>query len=345
MIKVAVVGATGYSGFELVRLLSSHPQVNLCSLTSHRYAGQRFSQVFPSMLGKVDLGCESLDAAKVAEECDFVFTALPHGVSQKVVPLFFRAGKKVLDLSADFRLKEAEVYQQYYGVHEAAELLKEAVYGLTEIHREELKEAKLVANPGCYPSGAIPALAPLLRAGWIDGNNIVVDAKSGVSGAGRGLSLTTHFCEANEACEAYAVTSHRHRPEMDQELSQLAGSPVMVTFTPHLVPMSRGILSTVYATFNSFRSAQELRALFSEFYQGCPFIRLLPSGTLPSTAYVRGSNFCDIALFCDERARKFIVITCLDNLGKGAAGQAVQNFNLMNNLAENTGLGQPPLFP
>lgn len=345
MIKVAVVGATGYSGFELVRLLSDHPRVELCSLTSHRYAGQRFAQVFPSMHGKVDLECQRLEPPKIAEGCEFVFTALPHGVSQKVVPFFFQAGKKVVDLSADFRLKEAEVYQQYYGVHEAAELLKEAVYGLTEIHREELKDAKLVANPGCYPAGAILALAPLLKAGWIDYKDIVVDAKSGVSGAGRSLSLATHFCEANEACGAYAVASHRHRPEMEQELSKLAGSPIALTFTPHLVPMARGILSTVYSTFNSFHSTQELRELFCKFYQGSPFIRLLAAGAWPSTAYVRGSNFCDIALFCDERTGKFIVITCLDNLGKGAAGQAVQNFNLMNNLAEDTGLDRPPVYP
>lgn len=345
MIKVAVVGATGYSGFELVRLLCGHPQVEICCLTSQRYAGQRLAQVFPSLQKKFDLECQRLDTAKVARACDFVFTALPHGVSQKVVPFFFKAGKKVVDLSADFRLKEVEVYQHYYGPHEAAELLKEAVYGLTEIHREEVKGTKLVANPGCYPVGAILALAPLLKAGWIDHKNIVIDAKSGLSGAGRSLTLATHFCEANEACGAYAVASHRHRPEMEQELSKLAGAPLTVTFTPHLVPMARGILSTVYSSFNSFHSDQELNGLFSQFYRDSPFVRVLPPGEVPNTAYVRGSNFCDIGAFCDEQTGKFIVVTCLDNLGKGAAGQAIQNFNLMNNMAEDTGLTQSPLYP
>lgn len=340
--RVGVIGATGYTGFELVRLLLGHPEVELAYLTSRAHAGQSFSRTFPSFQGLIDLECEQLEPEKAAAAADFFFFALPHGFSQKIIPSLLETNKRVVDLAADFRLQDLEVYRRYYEPHTVPELVKEAVYGLPELHRQAIKNSRLVANPGCYPSAVILALAPLLRHGWIEPEGIVVDAKSGVSGAGRGLTPATQYCEINEACRAYSVTDHRHLPEMEQELAQVAGHPLTLSFTPHLVPMGRGILATAYARFKKDRPVEELRELYSSFYRGHNFIRILPEGVSPSTANVRGSNFLDLGLYCDFRTGRVVVVSCLDNLGKGAASQAVQNFNLMNGLDEDTGLTQVP---
>lgn len=345
MLKVGVVGATGYTGLELVRLLMGHPQVKLSHLTSEGFAGKSISEVFPSLRGMVDLHLSPLRPEEVAEAADCIFTALPHGVSQRVVPSLVALGKRVVDLSADFRLRDGAIYERYYGPHGAQELLKEAVYGLPELNRGAIEGTRLVANPGCYPTAAILSLAPLIREGWVELEGIVIDAKSGVSGAGRALSITNHYCEANESCQAYQVGVHRHTPEMEQELSLLAGQPINITFTPHLIPMNRGILTTVYATLKSIRSLSQLRGLFQEFYRGSPFIRILPSGEGPNTAHVKGSNFLDLGLFPDERTGRVIVVSALDNLVKGGAGQAIQNMNIMYGFDEATGLGLTPCFP
>jgi N-acetyl-gamma-glutamyl-phosphate reductase len=340
--RVGVIGATGYTGFELVRLLMGHPEVELAYLTSRAHAGQTLSSAFPSLRGLSDIKCEELDPESAAAAADSFFLALPHGFSQKIIPSLIQANKQVVDLAADFRLRDLEVYRRYYGEHSAPELSMEAVYGLPELHRQGIKDSRLVANPGCYPTAVILALAPLLEHSWIEPEGIVADAKSGVSGAGRGLNLATQYCEIDEACRAYSVTDHRHLPEMEQELAQVAGHPLTLSFTPHLVPMSRGILATIYARFHKGRSVNELRELYSSFYQEHSFIRVLPEGVSPSTASVRGSNFLDLGLYCDSRTGRVVVVSCLDNLGKGAASQAVQNFNLMNGLDEVTGLTQVP---
>ncbi len=345
MLKVGVVGATGYTGLELVRLLIGHPQVKLSHLTSEGYSGKAISQVFPFLRGIVDLQLSQLRPEEVAEVTDFIFTALPHGISQRVVPSLVALGKRVVDLSADFRLRDGAIYERHYGPHGAKELLKEAVYGLPELNREAIEGARLVANPGCYPTAAILSLAPLLREGWVEPEGIIIDAKSGVSGAGRGLSMTTHYCEANESCQAYQVGIHRHTPEMEQELSLLAGQPVTITFTPHLIPMNRGILTTVYATLKTFRSSSQLNGLFLEFYKDSPFVRIIPPGEQPNTAHVKGSNFLDLGLFLDERTGRVIVVSALDNLVKGGAGQAIQNMNIMCGFDQATGLGINPCFP
>lgn len=346
MIKVGIVGATGYTGAELVRILSRHQGVELVALTSRSYAGQPYYQAYPHLYQYTDLVCSELNINQLTAQTDVVFTALPHGHSMDIAVAMLQSGKKVVDLGADFRLDDHNKYQQWYNVeHTAPELLQQGVYGLTEINRTDIAQSNLVANPGCYPTTAILGLAPLLKHNLIDQQNIIIDSKSGVSGAGRSLSLKAHYCEANDNLQAYGVTTHRHTPEIEQELSKLGASDVMVNFTPHLIPMTRGMLSTIYVNLQQKITADKLQQLYNEFYHQDYFVRLLPPGLLPQTKGVAGSNFCDISLVPDQRTGRLIILVAIDNLLKGAAGQAVQNMNVMFGLDEQTGLDMPALYP
>lgn len=346
MLKVAIVGASGYTGVELLRILHSHPEVAVTCVTSEQSAGRPVSDIFPTLRGRIDLELENLEPVGIAEKVDIVFTALPHKAAMEVVPTFLKMGKNVVDLSADYRLRDAEVYGRWYERHLNPELLPEAVYGIPELHRAQIGEASLVANPGCYPTSVILGLAPLLRGKVIDPKSIIIDAKSGVSGAGRGAKVDGLYCEVNEGFRAYGVGgTHRHIPEIEQELSLLSGNLLTVAFTPHLVPMDRGILSTIYTNPLGKVTAADLITLYEAFYDGEPFVRVLPEGVFPSTAHVRGSNFCDIGIAVDERTGRVIVVSAIDNLVKGASGQAVQNMNLMCGLPETLGLDFLPVFP
>ncbi|MGB8993145.1 MAG: N-acetyl-gamma-glutamyl-phosphate reductase [Desulfobaccales bacterium] len=345
-IKVAVIGASGYAGLELVRLLVRHPGCELAALTSLEYPGRPFSQIFPALAGIVDLPFSPDPAPeKIAAAAEVVFTAVPHQTAMGMIPRYLALGCRVVDLSADFRFSDVSLYEQWYQAHTAPELCTETVYGLPELHREEVRRARLVGNPGCYPTGVILGLAPLAKAGLLVPDSVIADCKSGASGAGRQALLGISFCEVNDGFRAYKVLEHRHTPEMEQELSRLAGKPVNVTFIPHLVPMSRGILGTLYANLTEPRSEGDLRELYLKFYEGHPFVRLHPAGTLPDTRDVRGSNFCDLALRVDRKGRRVIVLSAIDNLTKGAAGQAVQNFNLMAGFPETLGLETAPFLP
>lgn len=346
MLKIAIVGASGYTGLELIRILHCHPGVAVTCLTSEQSAGKRISEVFPTLRGRCDIVLENLEPVRVAEKADIIFTALPHKAAMEVVPTFLKLGKKVIDLSADYRLSDPAVYGEWYEPHLNPENLKKAVYGLPEIRRDRIKGAQLVANPGCYPTSIILALAPLLKNGLIDLSSIIADSASGVTGAGRSAKVDSLYCEVNEGYKAYGVGgAHRHTPEIEQELSLLAGEQLKITFTPHLVPMDRGILSTVYATPEKTLNTATIAALYREFYDGEPFVRVLPSGSLPSTAYVRGSNCCDIAPLVDPRTGRIIVVSAIDNLVKGASGQAIQNMNLLCGFPEASGLEGLALFP
>lgn len=345
MYKISVVGASGYTGAELLRLLAGHGGVEITSVTSRQYAGQPVGEQFPSLRGCVELDFELLDPAVLAANSDVVFTAVPHQTAMALVPELLGAGARVVDLSADFRLADAGIYADWYQEHTAPQLLREAVYGLPELFRPDIAAARLIANPGCYPTCAALALAPLLEAGRIEPETIIIDSKSGTSGAGRGAKVASLYCEVNEGFKAYGLPRHRHTPEIEQTLSGLAGRPVTISFTPHLIPANRGILSTCYATLTAGIDQAELLDAFGDYYAGEPFVRVLPSGHLPNIAHVRGSNFCDIGLVTDERTHRVVVISAIDNLVKGAAGQAVQNMNLMLGLPETQGLLQPPLFP
>jgi len=340
MFPVAVIGATGYTGLELVRILLNHPEVEIRALTSEKMAGRRFDEVFPAFQGKVDLPLEPLDPEKLAGKVKLAFLCLPHQKAMDVAKVLHDQGTMVVDLSADFRLSAAEVYEAWYGIHRCHELLKEAVYGLPELHREAIKQAKLVANPGCYPTSCILGLAPLIKEKSIDLKTIHCDAKSGVSGAGRAADTANLFCEVNEGLKAYKVGIHRHTPEIEQEISRLAEQEVLVSFTPHLIPMDRGILSTLYATTTEKFSPERLHQLYQDFYQNEPFVRIRPLGTFPNTQEVRTTNFCDIGVHYDDRTGRAIIISALDNLTKGASGQAVQNMNLMLGFPEAIGLSQ-----
>lgn len=345
-IKVSIIGATGYTGSELVRILYRHPEVELVALTTRSYVGMPMCEVYPHLFKYNHLTCEEADLAKIFAISDVVFVALPHGHAMPVAHEAARSGKKMIDLGADFRFADFQVYESWYKVeHEAKDLLPQAVYGLPEVNRDKIKGAWLVANPGCYPTSAILALAPLLKQKLIDTGSIVVDSKSGVSGAGRGLSLGSHFCEVNENFKAYNVAAHRHTPEIEQILSRIAGEQITVTFTPHLLPVTRGILSTVYAKLSSDAGVEQLRRLYREYYKDEFFVRVLPDGTLPQTKWVAGTNHCDIGLTVDARTGRVIVITAIDNVVKGASGQAVQNMNIICNLPEDTALAGPGLYP
>ena len=343
--KVGIIGATGYTGVELLRLLLVHPEVEVTTLTSQKYAGVPIGQVFPSLMNRLQVKCEELLPHRISQKVDFVFTAVPHKTAMETVPLFYEQGKRIVDLSADFRLKEPEVYERWYQKHTAADLLCESIYGLPEIHREEIRNARIVGNPGCYPTGALIALIPLIQQGQISLENIIIDSKSGVSGAGRDVVLGSLFCEVNEGVKAYKIFEHRHLPEIEQELGQLARRKVRVTFVPHLIPMDRGILTTVYVSFTRKMGGEELLNVFESFYRKEPFVRVYPKGKLPNTKDVRGSNFCDIGMSVDEAAGRAVVVTAIDNLVKGASGQAIHNMNVMLGYPETAGLDSLPLFP
>ncbi|MFZ0135152.1 MAG: N-acetyl-gamma-glutamyl-phosphate reductase [Desulfobacterales bacterium] len=344
MTRVAVVGATGYAGAELVRLLAGHPKIELTVLTSRQYAGQRIDGVYPAFAGVVDLTCQAFDSQRVCEQADVVFTALPHKLPMEIVPALIEQGKKVIDLSADFRFQNAACYEAHYQPHTAKDLLPQSVYGLSEIYRDRIRTAALVGNPGCYPTSILLPLVPLVRAGLLDPDTLVADAKSGVSGAGRSPSLGTLYCAVSESFKAYKVGSHRHTPEMEEVLGREAGRPVTLTFVPHLVPMSRGMAATIYAAPVKGVGSGDIDRCLREFYRARPCVRLCAAGRPPDTLNVRGTNFCDIGFALDTRTNRLILMSAIDNLVKGAAGQAVQNMNLMLGFPETTGLMQVP-FP
>jgi len=343
MTRVAVFGATGYGGVELVRLLLDHPEVELTYLARHSTVGENIAQFYQHLGGAIDMEIQEIDVPAASEVADLMFFCLPHAVGAEYVAEALELGNKVLDFSADCRLKSAGVYEQYYGEHPRPDLLEQAVYGLPELHREDIPSTQLTAVPGCYPTSAILALAPAVDAGLIE-PNVIVDSKSGVSGAGRKLSLTTHYTECNESVAAYAIAKHRHTPEMVQELSTL-GPEMMVTFTPHLIPMNRGILSTCYAQLAGATSLTDALEVYRDFYDGEPFIRVLDEGLVPATKHVSGSNFCDIGLAIDENAGRLIAVAAIDNLIKGLAGAAVQCMNLMIGCDETTALSRYPFWP
>jgi N-acetyl-gamma-glutamyl-phosphate reductase len=342
MTRVAVVGATGYAGAELVRILAGHPQTELTVLTSRQYAGIRFDQVYPAMAGRVDNVCREYDSDQICENADLVFMALPHKLPMAFVPDILEQGKKVVDLSADFRFNDGDLYESVYQPHTARDLLDSTVYGLSEIYADQIKTAALIGNPGCYPTSVLLPLVPLLKQGLLDPASLIADSKSGVSGAGRSLALATHYCEVNESIKAYKVAVHRHNPEMNAILSREAAEAVSITFVPHLVPMTRGMLTTVYATPASGLTKQDIIECYRKAYHRRPFIRLCPEDRLPDTLHVRGTNFCDIGFKFDENNRRLILISAIDNLVKGAAGQAVQNMNLMLGFDETAGLFNVP---
>jgi len=345
MKRVAIVGASGYTGVELARILSLHPQVELTCLTSRQHAGVAFSEVFPSLRGLVDIVCDPVEVDLIAAKADIVFTALPHKTAMEIIPSLLAAGCTVIDLSADYRLHDPKVYANWYEEHTSPELLAEAVYGLPELYRSQIVGKRLVANPGCYPTSVALGLAPALAAGVIDSKTLIIDSKSGTSGAGRGAKEGSLFCEVNESFKAYGVAAHRHTPEIEQTLSEISGHPVTVSFTPHLLPVNRGILSTCYGSLTGPYDTADLLEIYREFFAGEPFVRVLPAGRLPDVGHVRGSNYCDIGVVADSRTGRLIAIAAIDNLVKGAAGQAVQNMNILLGCDESLGLQTRPLFP
>ncbi len=344
MIRVGIIGATGYAGAELARIISDHPQAEITVITSRQYKGKALSEVYPSMTGVVDLVCEEYDADSVCEKADYIFIALPHKLPMAIVPELLARGKKVVDLSADFRFDDLARYEGHYQPHTAPELLERSVYGLSDVFHAKIAGADLVGNPGCYPTSVLLPLIPLAREGVLDTASIVVDSKSGVSGAGRGLSLVTHFCEANESFQAYKVAEHRHTPEMEEVLSAAAKKPVGITFVPHLIPATRGMLSTVYAGIGEGVEAAGVVDKLKAFYEGRKFVRIRGGEGMPDISHVRGTNYCDIGVRVDEKNRRLVIVSVIDNLVKGAAGQAVQNMNLMAGIEETLGLSASP-FP
>jgi len=349
MLRVAVAGASGYMGAELLRLLSVHPKVQLTAVTSERLAGERLDTVYPHFRGLSPLVFQEVDAERLAADADLVFLALPHMESQRAVPVLRRQGRKVIDLSADYRLRDASLYATWYKApHIDASGLAEAVYGVPELHRKAVAQASLVASPGCYPMGAILATAPLMKSGLGAREGIVVDGKSGVTGAGaqgRKIDPMYLYTEANENVQAYGMATHRHTPEMEQEMSALAGAPVLVAFTPHLVPLNRGLFTTASVPLTKSVSTADLVALYDEFYAGEPFVRVLPEGERPTTRHIVGSNFCDVTIVADPRTRRAVCVSALDNLGKGGSANGIQNLNVMMGWDERSGLEAPPVYP
>ncbi len=346
MIRAAIIGSTGYAGAELARLLTEHPETELIGCGSRSFAGERYSDLYRNLNGLVGLTCGDDDIGKLAQEADVIFTATPQGYCASVLTGEILSEAKVIDLSADFRLKDVDVYEKWYGIHHASpQFLPEAVYGLCEIHREEIRGTRLLANPGCYTTCSILTLYPLVKEGAVDPDSLIIDAKSGTSGAGRSAKVGNLFCEVNENMKAYAVATHRHTPEIEEQLSEACGRPLTVSFTPHLVPMQRGILVTAYGNLTRDFSWEEIRRIYEAYYGDEFFIRLLDEGVCAETRWVRGSNFVDIGFAVDPRTGRIVAMGALDNLVKGAAGQAVQNMNLMFGLPETLGLTHAPLFP
>ena len=346
MIKVGIIGATGYAGGELVRLLLGHKEAEIEWYGSRSYVDQKYAKVYQNMFQLVDDRCLDDNMEEMAKQVDVIFTATPQGLCASLVNDDILNKVKVIDLSADFRIKDAAVYEEWYGIeHKAKQYLDEAVYGLCEINREAVKKARLVANPGCYPTCSILSIYPLLKEGLIDPSTVIIDAKSGTSGAGRGAKVDNLFCEVNENIKAYGVATHRHTPEIEQELSLAAGEPMTISFTPHLVPMQRGILVTAYASLKREVTWEEVKAVYDRYYDKERFVRVLDQDVCPQTRWVEGSNYVDVGFKIDPRTKRIIMMGAMDNLVKGAAGQAVQNMNLVFGLDEAEGLRMAPLFP
>lgn len=343
--RIALIGATGYTGAELLRLLADHPEAEVAVAVARRDVGKPLSEIFPHLVGRTSLVLEAYDADDVARRCDVAMLALPHGASAQVGKELFERGLQVLDLSADFRLRDLATYERHYGAHPCPELLPRAVYGLVEHHREALVGASLVAVPGCYPTAVALAAAPLLRAGLARPERLLASCLSGVSGAGREAKVGSLFCEAGEGARAYGVAVHRHQPEMEQELSLQAGAPVSLTFVPHLVPMSRGIHATVSLDLRDGATAAQVEQAFATAYQDSGFVHWTGLGQFPSTVHVRGSNGCLVGAAVDERLQRVVVTSVIDNLVKGASGQAVQCLNVARGWAEDAGLRAGALFP
>lgn len=344
MIKAGIIGATGYAGAELVRILSGHPECEIAAISSVSFEGKTISEVYPAYYGLNDMVCE--DADSVVEKSDVVFAALPHGLSQELAQRCFDLGKIFIDLGADFRLENEDDYKQWYGgSYVNKELHKNSVYALPELFRKNIAGKKTIANPGCYTTGVPLALAPAIAGGFVELEGIIADCKSGVTGSGRGLTQGTHYPDLNEGFHAYKVAAHRHTPEIEQTLSHLAGQKVKLTFVPHLLPINRGILSTCYARLKPGVTKEQLRQAYEEFYKDEYFVRLLPEGMTADIHNIKYSNFCDVSIYTDERTSTFIAISAIDNMVKGAAGQAVQNMNIVFGLDEKCGLEFiPPAF-
>lgn len=349
MKRVGLVGVTGYTGMELIRVLLGHPGMRLTQVTSRKEAGQTLRNIYPFLQGTDagELRITTPDSASLAANCDLVFLAVPHGTAMEMAGELREKGARVVDLSADFRLRDRQTYEAWYKVeHTRPKLLADAVYGLPELYAEKIAKADLVANPGCYPTSAILALFPALKAGFISSEDLVIDSKSGTTGAGRGANVGSLFCEVADTFRAYNLTKHRHTPEIEQELSLAAGKDIRLSFNTHLLPINRGILTTAYAKLSAgSTSLEQLRACYERFYAGAKWVRVLPEGVLPETRWVRGTNFCDIGFIVDARIDRFIVVAAIDNLCRGASGQAVANANLMLGFEESAGLPFAPLVP
>ncbi|MCT7398550.1 N-acetyl-gamma-glutamyl-phosphate reductase [Eubacterium sp. LFL-14] len=346
MIKVGIIGATGYAGVEIVRLLQQHKDAEVVWYGSRSYIDKKYADVFANMFEIVDEKCLDDNIEELADKVDVIFTATPQGLCSSLVNEEILNKVKIIDLSADFRIKDVATYEKWYKIeHKSPEFIDEAVYGLCEINREKTKKARLIANPGCYTTCSILSIYPMVKEGLIDPKSIIIDAKSGTSGAGRGAKVPNLFCEVNENIKAYGVGTHRHTPEIEEQLGYAAGEEVLINFTPHLVPMQRGILVTAYANLKKEVTYEEVKAVYDKYYKKEQFIRVLENETPPETRWVEGSNYVDVSFKIDERTGRIIMMGALDNLIKGAAGQAVQNMNIIFGLPENEGLQQVPMFP
>ncbi|MBE5955568.1 MAG: N-acetyl-gamma-glutamyl-phosphate reductase [Lachnospiraceae bacterium] len=346
MIKAGIIGSTGYAGAELVRLLMGHKEVEIVWYGSRSYVDENYASIYRNMFELVDARCLDDNMEELCKRADVIFTATPQGFLASVVNEEMLSHTKIIDLSADFRIKDVNTYEEWYKIeHKSPQLIEEAVYGLCEINREDIKNARLLANPGCYPTCSTLSIYPLAKEGLIDMNTIIIDAKSGTSGAGRGAKVANLYCEVNENIKAYGVANHRHTPEIEEQLTYASGKEVKLNFTPHLVPMNRGILITAYANLTKDITEEEIREIYKKYYKDEYFVRVLNQGECPETRWVEGSNFVDVNIKVDKRTGRVIMMGAMDNLVKGAAGQAVQNMNLMFGLDEKEGLMQPPMFP
>ena len=346
MIKVGIIGATGYAGGELVRILMGHKEAEIVWYGSRSYINQKYADVYRNMFQIVDAKCMDDNIEALADQVDVIFTATPQGFLASVINENILGKTKIIDLSADFRIKDVKVYEKWYGIeHKSPQFIEEAVYGLCEVNRDKVKGARLIANPGCYTTCSILTAYPLAKEGIIDMRTLIVDAKSGTSGAGRGAKVPNLFCEVNENMKAYGVASHRHTPEIEEQLGYASGENVTISFTPHLVPMNRGILATEYATLKKDVTGEEVKAIYDKYYADEKFVRVLGEGVCPETKWVEGSNYVDIGFKLDPRTNRIVMMGAIDNLVKGAAGQAVQNMNLLFGLPESEGLELVPMFP
>ena len=346
MIKVGIIGATGYAGGELVRILMGHKEAEIVWYGSRSYIDQKYADVYRNMFQIVDAKCMDDNIEALADQVDVIFTATPQGFLASVINENILSKTKIVELSADFRIKDVKVYEKWYGIeHKSPQFIEEAVYGLCEVNRDKVKGARLIANPGCYTTCSILTAYPLAKEGIIDMSTLIVDAKSGTSGAGRGAKVPNLFCEVNENMKAYGVASHRHTPEIEEQLGYASGENVTISFTPHLVPMNRGILATEYATLKKDVTGEEVKAIYDKYYADEKFVRVLGEGVCPETKWVEGSNYVDIGFKLDPRTNRIVMMGAIDNLVKGAAGQAVQNMNLLFGLSESEGLELVPMFP